>query len=82
LDIQKDIDFTKNFSGRSGKQQILDNKRKISVSRKTSLRYDKKLVARQKEKIMTKYHTTDTVMWIDNFNKFYKLTRPLYVVFI
>ena len=68
------MDFLYNYNGRSARKQRLDNYCKLSVSRRTSNRYKKNLLIDYKDNVKSLQHS---VLWFDNFSKFYKLSIPV-----
>ena len=82
LKIQKDFDFTSTMYGKSNLFQNKDYKKGISNSSKTTQRYINKLYLEQKDDRIKILKKQGSVIWIDNYSKFYKLTRPRkYVIY-
>jgi len=76
LNIQKDFDFISSLNGKSIKFQNIDFNKGLSNSNKTSQRYMTRLYEQQNKERNKLYFKSGSVIWIDNYSKFYKLTRP------
>ena len=68
------MDLLSNYNSRSSRKQRLDNYCKLSVSRRTSNRFIKNLLIDYKDNVKSLQHS---VLWFDNFSKFYKLSIPV-----
>jgi hypothetical protein len=81
LSIQKDLDFLSNIYGKRSKSSYhILNQKCISVSRTTNWRY----MNQKYQKTLINYKkiidTNNTIIWIDNYSKYYKLSRPKYII--
>ena len=77
LKIQKEFDFLSSMYGKSIKFQTIDNRKGLSNSSKTSQRYINNLYEEQficRSNLLKK---SGSIIWIDNYSKFYKLTIPI-----
>jgi hypothetical protein len=81
LSIQKDLDFLTNIYGKRSKSSYhILNQKCISVSRTTNWRYMNKKYQQTVINNQKLFENNNTIIWIDNYSKFYKLSRPKYII--
>ena len=63
--------------GKSIKFQTIDHRKGLSNSSKTSQRYINNLYEEQFISRCNLFKKSGSIIWIDNYSKFYKLTIPV-----
>lgn len=80
LSIQKELDFINQIHGKTTKTtQKIDNHRGLSMSKTTSWRYFNQKYKEEEETRKNLYRDERSVIWVDNYSKFYKLSSTKYI---
>ena len=77
LSIQKDLDLLSVLVGKKSKSSYtIINQRSISTSRTTNWRYFNFTYQKTLKEYQNIFNDNDTILWVDNYSKFYKLSIP------
>ena len=79
LIFQKDFDLINQIYGKSKTNQNIDYLRGLSSSKTTSWRYLNRVYKEDSQKIDLLFNDPRSIIWIDNYSKFYKLSLPMYL---
>ena len=76
LIIQKEFDlFTGIYGRRTVTTQLIEKRKGISPSRVTTWRFFNQTYSQSQDLITKLYQDKNSIIWIDNYSKFYKLSH-------